>query len=74
MYTHAFIFRFELVVPINQEHRRLRPRVIQLAGTGDHGFGGRRRSLALPLARDHGVASLILENPYYGPRKPKQQL
>ena len=30
--------------------------------------------MALPLLRERGVASLLLENPFYGLRKPKAQL
>lgn len=29
--------------------------------------------MARPLLREHGIASLILENPFYGYRKPKEQ-
>ena len=28
---------------------------------------------ALPLARDHGIGSIILQNPFYGCRKPGDQ-
>lgn len=47
------------------------PAWIHLAGTGDQGFS-MRRSLALPLARE-GTASLILESPFYGQRRPSTQ-
>jgi len=30
--------------------------------------------MALPLAKEHSIGSIILENPYYGTRKPKDQL
>jgi len=30
--------------------------------------------MALPMARERKIASIILENPYYGLRKPKKQL
>ena len=37
--------------------------------------GRKRRSLmALPMAKERKVASILLENPYYGLRKPKNQL
>eukprot|EP00736_Rhodelphis_marinus_P003611 Rmarinus@m.2083 len=45
---------------------------IHLAATGDHTFLRRLFSLALPLAKA-GVASVILQNPYYGNRKPRSQ-
>jgi len=44
---------------------------VSLAATGEEGFLLRRR-LALPLAKK-GIASLILENPFYGRRRPFEQ-
>jgi hypothetical protein len=29
--------------------------------------------MALPMVRERGVGSIILENPFYGLRKPKNQ-
>ena len=46
--------------------------VLHLAATGEIGYQQRLFSMALPLARQ-GVGSLILENPYYGLRKPEHQ-
>lgn len=51
-----------------------RPLCIQYAGTGDHFFYRRRHLMALPLLRERGVASVLLENPFYGLRKPAAQL
>lgn len=48
------------------------PVAIILAGTGEHGFVRRRHYFGYNLAKQ-GVASIILESPYYGKRKPKQQ-
>ncbi|MCB1176254.1 MAG: alpha/beta hydrolase family protein, partial [Leptospiraceae bacterium] len=45
---------------------------IHFAATGDQGFFKRRYAMAFPLATK-GIASLILEIPYYGIRKPKEQ-
>ncbi len=45
--------------------------VVHLAGTGDHGFD-RRLSLGIPLLQ-HGIASVALESPYYGKRRPAGQ-
>lgn len=45
--------------------------VVHLAGTGDHGFE-RRLTLGLPLLQ-HGIASIALESPYYGRRRPAGQ-
>lgn len=56
------------VYPRNEHPRAF---CIQLASTGDPGWG-RRSPLALLLAK-RGVASVLLENPYYGVRKPPRQ-
>ena len=61
---------FELVLPRNSSRKT--PICIHFAATGDEGFARRRRALALPLLRD-GIGSLILENPYYGRRRPPGQ-
>jgi dienelactone hydrolase len=58
--------RFELRVP-----DRARGAVLLLGSTGDEGYA-RRRRIAGPLAAD-GLATLILENPYYGARRPSGQ-
>lgn len=44
-----------------------------LAGTGEHGFLRRRCIVAEPLAAA-GIASIILESPFYGSRKPAGQV
>ncbi len=48
------------------------PIVIHFAATGDQGFSRRRLTMAIPLAKI-GIGSLLLENPFYGRRKPKDQ-
>lgn len=48
-----------------------RPACVLFAATGEQGFLS-RRLLALALAR-HGITTLILENPYYGLRRPADQ-
>ncbi|ESN99146.1 hypothetical protein HELRODRAFT_67498 [Helobdella robusta] len=65
--------RFQMVIPVVWKSKR-RPVCIHLAGTGDHFFWRRRTLLARPLLKEAGIASIILENPYYGYRKPKQQV
>ncbi|XP_071481684.1 protein ABHD18-like [Diadema antillarum] len=65
--------RFQLVVPTRWPTHR-KPVCIHMAGTGDHFFWRRRTFLARPLIKEYGIGSLILENPYYGCRKPKEQL
>jgi len=76
--------QFELVLPkeiLEQEQNRNgqieidgcnTPFVVLLPGTGEHGCTHRRKSIAEPLAQQ-GVAVLILEGPFYGQRKPKDQ-
>ncbi|XP_066498969.1 protein ABHD18 isoform X2 [Hoplias malabaricus] len=64
--------RFQFIVP--KTWRRHRPVCIHLAGTGDHFFWRRRTLMARPMIKETGMASLLLENPYYGYRKPKDQV
>ncbi|XP_053179816.1 protein ABHD18 [Scomber japonicus] len=64
--------RFQFIVP--KRWQKNRPVCIQLAGTGDHFFWRRRTLMARPMIKETGMASLLLENPYYGYRKPKDQL
>eukprot|EP01012_Entosiphon_sulcatum_P042166 TRINITY_DN5611_c1_g1_i1.p1 TRINITY_DN5611_c1_g1~~TRINITY_DN5611_c1_g1_i1.p1 ORF type:complete len:434 (+),score=29.10 TRINITY_DN5611_c1_g1_i1:540-1841(+) len=45
---------------------------ILLAATGQHGYVMRRKLVAHALARQ-GIASVILESPFYGKRQPKDQ-
>jgi pimeloyl-ACP methyl ester carboxylesterase len=61
---------FELVLP--RAATTETPICLHFAATGDEGFTRRRQALALPLLRD-GIGSLILENPYYGRRRPAGQ-
>uniref|UniRef100_A0A1A8H8S5 Chromosome 4 open reading frame 29 n=1 Tax=Nothobranchius korthausae TaxID=1143690 RepID=A0A1A8H8S5_9TELE len=64
--------RFQFIVP--KRWQKNRPVCIQLAGTGDHFFWRRRTLMARPMVKEAGMGSLLLENPYYGYRKPKDQL
>ncbi|XP_038132105.1 protein ABHD18 [Cyprinodon tularosa] len=64
--------RFQFIEP--KRWKKNRPVCIQLAGTGDHFFWRRRTLMARPMIKEAGMASLLLENPYYGYRKPKDQL
>ncbi|CAF4188523.1 unnamed protein product, partial [Rotaria sordida] len=43
------------------------------AGTGDHGFSRRRLFTAVPLINQYPIGSILLENSYYGLRKPPDQ-
>eukprot|EP01094_Clydonella_sp_ATCC50884_P024589 TRINITY_DN6206_c0_g1_i2.p1 TRINITY_DN6206_c0_g1~~TRINITY_DN6206_c0_g1_i2.p1 ORF type:complete len:783 (-),score=168.07 TRINITY_DN6206_c0_g1_i2:74-2422(-) len=49
------------------------PLVFHYSATGDHGYFRRRQYFARPLAKE-GVASLLLESPFYGSRKPTDQV
>ncbi|XP_033742069.1 protein ABHD18-like [Pecten maximus] len=64
--------KFKLILPTNWQTENYKPVCLQLAGTGDHGFKNREEKMAMPLLQK-GIASLLLENPYYGSRKPKTQ-
>ncbi|XP_078493728.1 protein ABHD18 [Ciona intestinalis] len=67
--------RFEVVMPQKELHdgnTGVRPACIHMAGTGDHGFHRRRELLGKPLL-ESGITSVLLENPFYGSRKPKDQ-
>lgn len=65
---------FQLILPA--DHRfgvDPIPIGICYAGTGDQGYNRRRVLTAIPLLKEYRIATIILENPYYGPRKPKHQ-
>uniref|UniRef100_A0A0P4WF12 Uncharacterized protein n=1 Tax=Scylla olivacea TaxID=85551 RepID=A0A0P4WF12_SCYOL len=66
--------KFQIVLPKVWRTPHLKPTCLHLAGTGDHGFWRRKMLMAKPLLDDYGIASVILENPFYGCRKPKDQL
>lgn len=61
--------RFQLLLPAKAGP--LPPVCLFLASSGDHGFG-MRRFLAQPLLAA-GVGAVLLENPYYGSRRPPGQ-
>jgi hypothetical protein len=54
--------RFQVILP--KKRPRLPSVCLHLAGTGDHLFWRRRNFIAKPLAREKGIASVLLENPY----------
>lgn len=59
---------FELIVPRGVPRP---PIVVMFAATAEQGFA-RRRLLTLPLVR-RGIGALLLENPFYGARRPAGQ-
>ena len=63
---------FQMILP--KKWGKHRPVCVHLAGTGDHRFWRRRKFMAVPLAKEEKIGSIILENPFYGFRKPKNQV
>lgn len=65
---------FEVLLPKQWKWpNNLKPMVVQYAGTGDHYFWRRRMLMGKPLLEEHNIGSIILENPFYGLRKPEEQ-
>ncbi|KAG5863000.1 hypothetical protein JTB14_000690 [Gonioctena quinquepunctata] len=63
---------FQMILPLEWKSE-YRPICIHMAGTGDHYFWRRRNIMAKPLLKA-GIGAIILENPFYGIRKPKDQI
>ena len=61
---------FRLNLP--EDHDRETPIVIVFPMTGDEGFELRERKISRPLLKK-GIGTLLLENPFYGKRKPSYQ-
>ncbi|XP_052891616.1 protein ABHD18 [Anopheles moucheti] len=64
---------FQILLPLKWNDERYKPICIHLAGTGDHYFWKRRNLIAKPLLKEANLGAIILENPFYGLRKPKEQ-
>lgn len=64
---------FQILLPTEWKDERYKPMCIHLAGTGDHFFWKRRNLIAKPLLKEANLGAIILENPFYGMRKPKDQ-
>uniref|UniRef100_A0A8C8SSW8 Abhydrolase domain containing 18 n=1 Tax=Pelusios castaneus TaxID=367368 RepID=A0A8C8SSW8_9SAUR len=71
--VESIIARFQFIIP-KRWNSKYRPVCIHLAGTGDHYYWRRRTLMARPMIKEACMASLLLENPYYGCRKPKDQI
>lgn len=69
----AHTAKFQMILPKKWNNPSIKPMVIHLAGTGDHFFARRRVLMAKPLLKETGIGSIILENPFYGTRKPVDQ-
>ncbi|XP_058825247.1 protein ABHD18 [Topomyia yanbarensis] len=64
---------FQMLLPHKWNDERFKPMCIHLAGTGDHYYWKRRNLIAKPLLKEANLGAIILENPFYGMRKPKDQ-
>lgn len=60
----------QMILPLN--YNADTPLVLHFAATGDEGFTRRRISMAIPLVKK-GIGSILLENPFYGLRRPNGQ-
>ncbi|XP_067645874.1 protein ABHD18 isoform X2 [Eurosta solidaginis] len=65
---------FQVILPKKWKDKLFKPMCIHLAGTGDHFYWRRRSFIAKPLLREANIGAIILENPFYGLRKPDQQV
>ncbi|KAF4532863.1 hypothetical protein B566_EDAN001466 [Ephemera danica] len=68
----AELAHFQVLLPKSWQSKH-KPMCIHMAGTGDHYFWRRRHIMARPLLKSAGIGAIILENPFYGVRKPKDQ-
>uniref|UniRef100_U5EXN2 Protein ABHD18 n=1 Tax=Corethrella appendiculata TaxID=1370023 RepID=U5EXN2_9DIPT len=64
---------FQILLPLKWNDERYKPMCIHLAGTGDHYYWKRRALIAKPLLKEGNLGAILLENPFYGARKPKEQ-
>jgi len=64
---------FEMVSPKGWTTLKHKTALVLLPGMGEFHYRRRREAVALPLAQEHGIASVILEGPFYGQRKPEGQ-
>ncbi|XP_068623438.1 protein ABHD18 isoform X2 [Battus philenor] len=65
---------FQVLLPVHWSERDCKPVCLHLAGTGDHYFWRRRNLMVKPLLKEAGIGGIILENPFYGLRKPTDQI
>ncbi|KAJ2942777.1 hypothetical protein O0L34_g14965 [Tuta absoluta] len=65
---------FQAILPIHWPQPGVKPMCLHLAGTGDHFFWRRRNLMVKPLLKEAGIGGIILENPFYGLRKPTDQV
>lgn len=65
---------FQAILPMHWPVPECKPVCLHLAGTGDHFFWRRRNLMVKPLLKEAGIGGIILENPFYGLRKPTDQI
>ncbi|KAM3963903.1 protein ABHD18 [Aphomia sociella] len=65
---------FQALLPVHWQEQGCKPVCLHLAGTGDHFFWRRRNLMVKPLLKEAGIGGIILENPFYGVRKPTDQV
>jgi dienelactone hydrolase len=66
------IAHFQMLLPPEPFKDGCPPMMVHLAGTGDFTYRA-RRALAEPLVAEAGIGAAILQNPFYGERKPEGQ-
>jgi hypothetical protein len=64
---------FQMILPKKWASEDYKPVCVHLAGTGDHYYWRRRNLIAKPLLKEGNLGAIILENPFYGLRKPHDQ-
>lgn len=65
---------FQMILPNKWKENDYKPVCLHLAGTGDHYFWRRRNMICKPLMKEANLGAIILENPFYGTRKPPDQV
>ncbi|KAJ0173091.1 hypothetical protein K1T71_011267 [Dendrolimus kikuchii] len=65
---------FQALLPVHWPEKGCKPVCLHLAGTGDHFFWRRRNLMVKPLLKEASIGGIILENPFYGLRKPTDQV
>ncbi|VVC43113.1 Hypothetical protein CINCED_3A019799 [Cinara cedri] len=65
---------FQVLLPKKWPSKNVKPMCVHMAGTGDQYYWRRRTILAKPLLKEAAIGSIILENPFYGKRKPTNQV
>eukprot|EP00102_Acyrthosiphon_pisum_P025003 XP_016662213.1 PREDICTED: protein ABHD18 [Acyrthosiphon pisum] len=70
----SHLAHFQVLIPKKWPSKNVKPMCVHMAGTGDQHYWRRRAMLANPLLKEAAIGSIILENPFYGKRKPNNQV